>query len=269
MRTVSITVDLENDYGQDHIQDRYCIDDFLASRDPEIFTEKHKITGFIVGELLPESPELVDVFHGFGGRLELHSYGHKINRDPMYDIPRAVEVFKEAVGHRPVGYRAPQGVLKKYELRVLYENGIKYSSSVFPSYRPGKFNNLGAKRTPFFYDNFPLMELPLGSIPVLRFPISLSYMMLFGWSFYKRLFDSLGLPENLVFMFHLHDLYKPPSYEFLSRFWRKIYGRIYSNDPLEHLFKFLSYLEDLGYGYMYLDELYELKLDELLERVSP
>lgn len=264
LKTACITLDIEPDFGQDHISSKNCVETFLLERDSRIFCSDNKLTAFVVSDILESNPELIDVFYESGVNIEFHSHSHQINRDPIVDIPRGVQVFEELVGKAPLGYRAPQGVFAENELGVLYENGIRFSSSVFPSYRPGKFNNLAKPRSPFVHESFPVIELPLGSVPVLRLPISLSYIMLFGWGFYKRLFDLVELPDNLVFMFHLHDLYRPRSFDELSSFWKSVYSRFYRGEPLSCLLEFFDYLRSDGYTFLYMDELYKKQKNLLL-----
>jgi hypothetical protein len=112
--------------------------------------------------------------------------------------------------------------------------------------------------------DYPLMELPISTIPRIRFPISFSYIMLTGWSVYERLFQKYGLPKIIVFNFHLHDLFKSTVFKKLSPFWRSLYKIIYKRDPWKIFKKFLQILEREGYTFMQMENLYELQKKGLI-----
>ena len=114
--------------------------------------------------------------------------------------------------------------------------------------------------------DYPLMELPISTIPKIRFPISFSYIMLTGWSIYEWLFQKYGLPKIIIFNFHLHDIFKSEAYNNLSAYWRGLYKIIYKREPWKILKKFLQVLDQEGYTFMQMEKLYELlKISEKIE----
>jgi len=119
-------------------------------------------------------------------------------------LSETAKAFERIFDKKPIGYRAPQGVLYPADIQLLKENGFKFSASVFPSFRPGKFNNLSMPLNPFIYQN-GIYELPFAAVPYMRYTISLSYLKLLGIKINKALFAILGLPKVLVLDSHLHD----------------------------------------------------------------
>ncbi|MHA1409203.1 MAG: polysaccharide deacetylase family protein [Candidatus Odinarchaeia archaeon] len=259
------TLDVERDYGQERIRGRYLIDELLVEEDrfKRLFDPLEiKLTAFIVGELIEETPEIVDSLNAANAELGLHSYSHEMDRDRILDIEKGVKVFDDVVGRRPIGYRAPQGVLNSDEVCCLDEYGFKYDSSVFPFIRFGKYCNLTSPREPYVIEGSSLLELPFASVPVVRFPIALSYMMFFGWELYEALFKVFGMPSILVFDFHLHDLFPPESYYHLSSLWRAFYSTVYRRNPWMYFVRFVDLLRSEGYTFLFMEELYNQVLKE-------
>ncbi|TXT54887.1 MAG: putative xylanase/chitin deacetylase [Candidatus Thorarchaeota archaeon] len=258
-RIVCFTLDVEPDYGQDHIDNIELVEELIEeSTFLDLISSpiEFKLTAFVVGSILEKNPEIVDRLIEFDAEVELHSYSHKMYRERRPDIVRGLDIYREIVGRLPYGYRAPQGAISLEEIEVLDSYGVLFDSSVFPFFRLGQYSFFHAPQTPYLIRNSSVVEFPIASIPHLRLPISLSYMMLFGRSIYERLFRTFGLPEILVFDFHLHDLTPSKAYNDLSKFWQIIYGRIYKQNPIEQFQNFVSYLRNLNYTFMNMRELY-------------
>ena len=202
-----ITIDIELDYG-----DRTGEFNILQETHKELlqlakqFKELNiPISLFICTNLLIKYPKLYNILIQLGDDFHCHSHTHNTkNFDSNYEISKSTETFYDFFGYYPIGYRAPQGVLYEGDIEILKQFSYNFSSSVFPSFRPGKFNNLSLPIHPFKYYN-GIIELPLAVIPKLRNIISLSYLKLMGYQFYKNLFNILDIPNIFIFDSHLHD----------------------------------------------------------------
>lgn len=206
-KVAAITLDYETDYGdrigEFNILRRHRREiDRLGERFAELGVP---VSAFIRTDLLVDEPEALAAVRAIASDFHCHSHTHATRDfDSEREIAATAETFARVFGAPAAGYRAPQGVLNEGDLDLLAEHGFRFSSSVFPSYRPGKFNHLSMPLVPFLYDN-GLMELPLAVVPGIRYTISLSYMKLIGPAASRLLFRTFGLPEALVFDSHLHD----------------------------------------------------------------
>jgi hypothetical protein len=166
-----------------------------------------------------------------------------------------VSAYREYFGKSPLGYRSPGAVMSDDLFETLVEAGIRYDSSLMPSFRWGMYNNLSSQLTPGFIEGLPLLELPMAVIPRVRFPIATSYMRLLGFSAYKILFALCGTPSPLVYLFHLVDLISVRMRSQLSPFLRCVYARG-DGKGLEVFEASVRYFEAAGYRSEYMSSLY-------------
>src|SRR6266478_5581873 len=102
-----------------------------------------KLTIFVAAKLLEEVPSAIERFASLDPEFELHSYSHNIaDTDSHAEIERAYNAYVDYFHKKPLGYRAPWGKISAAGLERLARFGFKYDSSIFPSFRPGVFNNL-------------------------------------------------------------------------------------------------------------------------------
>lgn len=105
--------------------------------------DRHAIqsTCFIVGDIAKNKPQLVRKIHSAGHEVASHSYRHELvyQMTPekfREDLRISCDLLEQITGEKVVGYRAPSWSLKKETLKWFYpallEQGILYSSSVFP-----------------------------------------------------------------------------------------------------------------------------------------
>ena len=98
-RIACLTLDIEPDYGQDHIRGWHLVDKILLD-DSEglnsLFNPLDiKLTTFVVGEIIKEEPTIVDSLNIANAEIELHSFNHLMNRDRAYDVQHGIEVFED------------------------------------------------------------------------------------------------------------------------------------------------------------------------------
>jgi hypothetical protein len=261
LKLACITLDLEA-FGSDS-NPKAC----RLLNDEKLFTRlatvlrKHrvKLTIFVAAKLLEEVPSAIERFASLDSEFELHSYSHNVaDTDSHAEIEKAYNAYVNYFGKKPLGYRAPWGKISTEGLERLSKFGFKYDSSVWPSFRPGVFNNLRTSLTPFQYENNSLVEVPMAVVPKVRLVVSLSYLKFFGLRFYRSLFKACGLPNPLVFCMHLNDLQIDP--ETLARAelprWVKYYHARNVKGAFDIFEAFLRILEDEGYQSAYMSEVY-------------
>ena len=164
------------------------------------------ISTFIQTNLIEKSNETLDLVRLISNDFHAHTHTHNVNNfDNEKEILTCFEVFNKKFNYSPIGYRAPQGVLTKLDITLLKKAGFKFSSSIITSFRPGKYNNLNFPQEPVQYEN-GIIEMPIASTPIIKIPISISYLKLTSLTF-NKIFIKLGkLPNILIINSHLHDL---------------------------------------------------------------
>ena len=215
----ALTVDLENDWefddpALDHLVLDH-LDRFLALLDEFGIP----VSVFVVGQTLERYPAHVDrIAETTDAEFHLHSYHHDLSHSVDFeaDVHRGMEAFRGHFGRDPIGYRAPQGRITPAQLARLEDLGFAFDSSTIPSYRPGTYNNLSAPLEPHWPGpSGELLELPIGVFRAIRVPTIHSYFKLFGRPLSAYL-SIAPLPNVLVYVVHLHDLYRTASHDALD-----------------------------------------------------
>lgn len=171
---------------------------------------------------------------------------------------------RDTFGTSPLGFRFPDGKIEEDDYHVLADNDVAFSSSVFPSVRPGRFNNLEQPRTPFRHRPSGVVELPFTVLSdYLPVPVSLSYLKLLGSPFGKLVYERA--PRSIVFDFHMHDLTVPPAFEDLPAFYRAVYSRN-KHRGFEVLSEFVRTLQSENYSFGLLGDRYEEVAKVLVEQ---
>jgi peptidoglycan/xylan/chitin deacetylase (PgdA/CDA1 family) len=254
-----VTLDLENDWyleepGYDHLTFEY-IDQYV-----DLITDLDlPVSVFVVGNTLESYPEGVETIQeSIDSEFHLHSFSHDLTKsyDFLNEIEHGIASFESFFGRRPRGYRAPQGNITPEEVRHLDEAGFEFDSSVFPSYRPGIYNNLAAPIRPYRPPGTDqLIEYPIGAVPKIRIPLSQSYLKLLGRPYLWAL-KRLPLPDMLVFDSHLQDFFRTASHDRLDIPIRQIHKRNLSNS-IELFRKLVRVLRDRGYEFMTLSHVHD------------
>lgn len=209
-----LTLDMEPDYGDPdgHIR---------LLENPEYFerftaiVNKHaaKVTMFTVTSLFERFGEH---FERLSQHIPLEYAAHSHSHDPHNaasrdEVEKSAQAIKAINGAKPLGYRAPIGQITKEGLCHLLDLGYQYDSSLYTSFRPGKFGyaNLHMPNSPFRITrgDASLIEFPFTSLSGVRIVFGLSYVKLFGWRLYALLWRAFGLPEVALALSHPHDFY--------------------------------------------------------------
>ena len=264
-KTVCITFDVEPDFGGLLTNDVYFGKKDLPKLERIVNMYNLKLTAFVTGKTLEENPEIIDLLENMKAEIAQHSYSHRITQrndsdhdSKIKDIQKGIEVHEKIVGTRPLGYRAPLGIITQEEISFLDDIGIKYDSSVWPAFFPGRFNRLNFPVMPFAISESNLIEIPMAVIPKIRIPIALGYMQLVGIRSFKLLFAMFGLPNLVVYGFHTYQLGKVASYNELSAIPKLGYYRAQrrSTNPAQVFEDFVKYILSKGYESKYMIDIY-------------
>lgn len=253
-RYACITLDLEPDHAgyAPEAYEAWALDktESLLS-----LLKKYKVelSIFIVTKSLNKNINIIEAFKDSGAEFHLHTHTHTISKsDTPEEIKKGKEEFIKFFKQDPLGFRAPRGFITKKGLDSLRDEGFIFDSSVIPSFWPN-LNFFSYPSKPY-RDKNNLLEIPFSTISPFKFVISLSWIRLFGWSFYKLLFNIFSLPNPLIFTFHLHDLWRVENYNDLPFSWKLKYIRNKKNG-LFVLETFLKYLTSEGFEHKKLSEL--------------
>jgi len=265
-KVACLTLDVERDYGNLLDKPSYeallhigALVDFLRNRDIPL-------TCFVQGSIFETHPSELEKFTALDIEFELHSYSHSSPReiDMELEVRKGKEAYKRFLAKDPIGYRSPRGVIDKKDYKILASHGFRFDSSIFPSLRPGVFNNLRKPTEPYVLNNHQMIEFPFSVFSkVIRIPIALSYIKLLGGP-YLYFLKTFNLPKLIVFDFHLHDVFPLNSsneihLKKLSPIYRKTLKRIYQDKKhgLAILDQFTAMLQRKGYTFSKLVDVYE------------
>ncbi len=209
-----LTLDMEPDYGDPDRHIRLLENPGYFERYTNIINKYDaKVTMFTVASLFEHFRE---GFERLGKHIPLEYAAHSYTHDPHNaasrdEVEKSAQVMKGVNGSRPLGYRAPIGQITKDGLGHLLDVGYHYDSSVYTSFRPGKFGyaNLHMPNTPFRITrgDESLIEFPFTSLSGVRIVFGLSYIKLLGWGIYSILWNIFGLPDIALALSHPHDFY--------------------------------------------------------------
>lgn len=140
-----------------------------------------RATFFVLGWVAERRPGLVRRIADAGHEVASHGWSHRkvteLSTDQFRaDVRRSRALLEELSGDPVTGYRAPSFSLHpdtRWMLDVLAEEGYRYDSSLFPSWRPAGRGAAGAPRRAFTVETgaAPLLELPLTTLR--RFGVTL------------------------------------------------------------------------------------------------
>ena len=253
-----ITLDLEADYAG--MPREECYESLDRSEEFERLVRNYglRLTTFVTGFILERNFPILARLAALGSRFETHSYSHPLREPParkIEDIKKGIAVYSKYFGTRPAGYRAPQGLISMEEVRAITKEGIRYSSSIFPSYLPGRYNNLRFPRQPFIYHGEGLLEIPMSVIPWIRLPLTASHLNLLGWPFYRGLLTVFGYPPLLNICTHLYDFTDVSAYNSLPAKEKIGYARTRRLKSKTSEFEaLLRHLISRGYRFAYLSD---------------
>lgn len=195
----SFTIDLEEWFhGIELSEDRWPDKSRLTTGLSRLLAllDRYSVTAtfFVLGVVAERFPSLVRELFSMGHEIACHGNMHRLvyrqsPEDFRQDICQARERIGEAIGGRPVGYRAPYFSIRRdslWALDVLADEGFVYDSSIFPikNYRYGIPD---APRVPYDINTSSgvIREIPLTPARVIGNNIPYSggaYLRLLPWT---------------------------------------------------------------------------------------
>jgi len=254
-----ITLDLEPDCGG-----RMLSFDSLAHVDSllQLFKEIDiPLTVFVTGKIFEEKPEIVRRFCALRSfEIGVHAYTHRLGlTDRSEEIQRGIAAYYSFFKQRPLGYRAPQGCIDESDLALLLKEGVQYDSSIFPSWRPRKFNHIGSPNVPHIHQS-GVVEIPITVFKPLPIPFGLGYARLLGKGLFSSLVKNFPLPSVVVMAFHLHDIFQTAHVEQL----KGVPAWFYRKNVLQgaELLKMSAKtLKDRGYSFVCMRDVFYATMD--------
>lgn len=214
------------------------------------------LTIFVVGESIRKNSQYIKYFTKIESEFNLHSNTHNFSKpDTEIEIVTGVRNFIKYFGYKPKGYRAPKGLISSGGLKILSDQHFLFDSSIIPSFWPHP-KYLKYRSKPFYHKldkNKKLFEIPISVTPILKLPLSLSFIKLFGMTPYKQLISGSS-PNVLVFNFHLHDIFKSNYFDKLSFPTRMLY-KINHEGGFKLLSDFVSVLKKSNYQFILMNQL--------------
>lgn len=228
-----LTLDWENDCGgRVGLQFDTISKSNIAQLIQFIQEQDVPLTIFAAGKAIEARPEPLQMVREQLPQTEfgLHSHTHTNGlNDYREEIRQGTAAYVQFFNESPRGYRGPQGKVNPVDLDFLCEHGFAYDASVFPTVRPGLFNNLDAPGKPYWIRAQKLVEIPGTVLPLAKIPYGLGYFRLLGPLVTKQLLRFLKHPDFLVLNFHLHDVFLSEHREQLKGFWHYFYHKNVTN----------------------------------------
>lgn len=264
-KTVFLTLDLECDYGT-AIRPNH----FESASRTRVLTdilEKHSVplTCFLQTEVIEKAPAGIRTLENSDVDVEFHAHSHthpsRTEADVQYEVSKSINLVESRFDTNPVGYRFPDGAAHESDYHILSEFGVPFNASLFPSWRPQRFDNRDAPLYPYRHVDSGVVELPFTVYSDrIRIPVALSYLKLLGrpfqWPVRHR------PPSTIVFDLHMHDLVEPAAYEELPTPYQMIYSRN-SERGADILDQLLCSLSEAGYSFSTMSDLYTQTVNSL------
>ena len=257
---VCYTLDLEEDHAgllKNHNKGLYYLEDFIQ----KIKERSINISIFLQSKLIEKFPEKLEIIRQNNIDIHLHSYSHSLRKiknieNATKEIEKSLDIYQNFFGNHPKGYRFPLGIINEKEYKILKELNFKFDSSIFPTIRPGFFNNLNKPLRPYIVQG--IVEIPFSVFSnLIRIPISLSFIkLLFPLHFIRNYFIT-----PLIFDFHIHDLYNLSSTNNLNFINRIPYFR-FPNKGLDLFLRFHDKLVQEKYHTVKIIDIYKKIIEE-------
>lgn len=250
----AFTIDVEMDYGARTGMLRALDDSEGIRRLADVLAAAAApASAFVVTSLLRSHPATIERLHGWVAEFHSHSHTHALGTvDDETELGASLTALR-ALNGGAVGYRSPQGRSSEGEIAAARRLGNAFSSTVFPTVRPGVFNHLDKPLTPFLHAN-GLLELPFAVVRGVRLVVSISYLKLVGWPVFRCLERLFGLPPVVVIDSHPHDTFATPALEALPPLPRLAW-RVCRSQGIAYAQRLLGLLRRRGYEFVTIGEL--------------
>jgi peptidoglycan/xylan/chitin deacetylase (PgdA/CDA1 family) len=150
---------------------------------------KIKASFFVTENVALNLFEIVKRLEKRGHEIGLH--GIAINN--LKELAREKEAVKNASRSEIIGHRAHK--FRKPSLKILRKIGIRYDSSIHPTYVPGRYNNLFAPRKSYANE---ILKISLSVAPLLRLPFSFVWFRNLGLKYVKFCTSLASKGQDLI-----------------------------------------------------------------------
>lgn len=258
-RQACITLDLENNWELEGPKLKYATFEHLDEYIELLESLDLPLSVFVVGQTVEERPDAIEQLRErLDVEFHLHSYSHDLSGTASLEdeVRKGKRAFESYFGRSPQGYRSTQGRIDRSGLRTLESEGFLFDSSVFPTYRPGVYNNLDAPIEPYRPPEAQsLFEIPVGVVPGLRIPLSQGYIKAMEGPLLAAL-RHVPLQDVVVFNTHLQDFFHTRAHDQLDQPKRFFYERNIEN--AERVFRrVVETLRRDGFSFMKMTDVYE------------
>ncbi|MDE7134169.1 MAG: polysaccharide deacetylase family protein, partial [Rikenellaceae bacterium] len=137
-------------------------------------------TMFTTATFAEGRPELVSSMCRAGHEIASHGLYH--SQFELSHLQVARQRLEQVTGMPVTGYRAPR--MMKVPTEAILKAGYRYSSSINPTFLPGRYNNLDKPRR--YFDDNGMVQIP-ASVTPRRLPDFWLSLQTFPWWCYKRL----------------------------------------------------------------------------------
>jgi len=199
-----------------------------------------KSTFFTTLEFAQHYPALIKKLIKEGNEIALHAYSHKHRYNKMPEkvaynyIKTAKKRIEKMFKIKISGFRAPQMSFPSYS--VLKKAGLKYDSSLHPTYIPGYYNRFFDKRKPFSEEGITIM--PISVTPVIRLP--------FSWVWFRNMpliYSKFCTSFSLLDSDYINIYFHPWEFVELNKFnISKMIKRNTGNQNIIKLNKYLNWI---------------------------
>ncbi|MBS59874.1 MAG: hypothetical protein CL606_00955 [Anaerolineaceae bacterium] len=266
-RIACVTLDIESDLLDKSGRIRMFDNTDLMGKYSSIVNNNNvKVTGFLVTSLIGKySTEIGLLSRTIPIEFGVHSHSHERRLEYFAnEVNSSVTAYEDFFGVKPIGYRAPNGLINRESIFSLIENQFKYDASIFPSIRLDEYgySNLHLPNKPFrfVHSNDEIIELPAACLDTIRLVFSMSYVKFLGLELYKTLMRVFPLPDIVVIDSHPYDYY-------INRIagniqgWKR-YAHLRNSEEAFSVFEsVVALLQEKGYEFMFMSELYKYVAD--------
>jgi len=222
-----LTLDFECDYGTALETNTYQALEYVDELVAMLEAFDVPLTCFVQTEVLHDHPEAVEALRAASVPVSFHPHSHthapRTETSVRQEIAESTDQYRSFFDEDPVGYRLPNGNVRPEDYQHLAEFDYEFDASVFPSWRPGHFDNTDQPTAPSYLPSFDIVEVPFTVYSDrIRIPTALSYFRLLG-----RPFTGLvnHRPPQTVVLNVMHDFVNPPRFDDLARPYQLIYRR--------------------------------------------
>lgn len=172
-------------------------------------------TFFVTSDAVENTSKVLREIVKSGHEIGCHGDGNQ----EYTNLKIATETINHHLNVAPIGFRAHRHKINCETFSSLSKLGYKYDSSIVASSR--LFNqeySPRAPKTPYrpsksdicVPGQMPLVEIPISALPVIKLPLGLSYIKLFGLKLYKFFLAQLD-QEIIIAYLHPYDLFTLPN----------------------------------------------------------